>query len=223
MPDARDLSVPNLLFLKVSTSGLYRDDLSPTDAAQPWVMHGALMLCNEAGATINMCSHLIKSDGRAAKENAVKVHGISAWATTQVGIPESRFLGILADLLKTIPVHAMKVVTFGEFDRRIISSLYQRFGEKERGNPMAFSKLWESRAGTEFVNLQAPWVQQACGLPSEIPGELKWPTLDEAAQIILGASPREGFRDAYEDLCVIREIYFSLAARGFFGKTESAA
>lgn len=217
MAETRDLTIPNLLFLKVHSSGLYREDLSPTDASQPWAMQVAAMLCNEAGSVSNSFSHIVKADGRTAKENAVRVHGISAWATTQVGVPEARILGLLADLLKTTPVSAMKVITYGDFDRRIVSSLYQRFGEKERGNPMAFAKLWESRPGTEFINLMAPWCQVTCKLPSEIEGgDYRWPTLEEAAEIILGRPPREGFRDAYEDLCVQRDLYFELARRGFF-------
>lgn len=222
MAEERDLTVPSLLFLKAHTSGLYREDLSPVDAGQPWIMQLAFILANESGAVAHCGSHIIKADGRTAKENAVKVHGISARATTQIGIPESRLLGVLADMLKTAPVAAMKVVTYGTFDRRIISSLYQRFGERERGNPMAFAKLWESRPGTEFVNLQDPWASQVCKLPSETGDGYRWPTLDEAAETILGRSRGDGFRDAYEDVSLVKDIYLELARRGFFGRAEAA-
>jgi hypothetical protein len=217
----RDLTVPTILFLNCATSGLYREDLGPTDAGQPWVMACAFMLCNDAGAATNQGFHVIKADGRTAKENAVKVHGISAWATTQIGIPEPRFLGLLADLLKTLPLHAMKVVTYGDLDRRIISSLFARFGMSQ-GKEGAYARLWETRTGTEFVNLMQPWCQQVCRLPSQVEGEFKWPTLDEAAAVILGRAPVEGFRDAFADMLLVKDIYFELQRRGMFARMEAA-
>ncbi|MHB1086753.1 MAG: hypothetical protein ACYCZ0_03330, partial [Minisyncoccota bacterium] len=90
MAETRDLSVPNLLFIDVESSGLIREDLPLNDASQPWPMAVAAMLCNESGATTNHFFHVIKAEGRTAKENAVKVHGISAWVTAQIGVPEAR-------------------------------------------------------------------------------------------------------------------------------------
>lgn len=223
MTEARDLSVPSVLLLNVETSGLYRDDLTPFDPGQPWAMSVAAMLCNEGGVVTQMMSHIIKADGRTAKENAVKVHGIPARITAQIGVPEPRVLGMLADMLKTAIPTAMKVVTYGDLDRRIITSLFSRFGESQ-GKPNGYDRLWAARPGTEFVNLMTPWCQQACKLKSEFEsGEYRWPTLDEAAQTLLGRAPREGFHDSFQDLLILKDLYLELALRGLFNREAAAA
>lgn len=221
MPD-RDLSVPTLLFIDAESSGLIREDLPLNDPSQPWPMQVSAMLCNESGAMTNFFSHVVKAEGRTAKENAVKVHGISAWATTQIGVPEPRVLGILSDMLKTVPMTAMKVISFSDFDRRLISSAFARFGESQ-GRPGAFARLWEHRVGTEYIDLQKPWLQQVCKLPSAIEGgDYRWPSLDEAAQIVLGRPPRDGFHDAFADMLILRDLYFELQRRGFFNRSAAA-
>jgi hypothetical protein len=218
----RDLTVPNLLFIEAASSGLLREDLPLSDAAQPWPMQVSAMLCNESGAMTSVFSHIVKADGRTAKENAVKVHGISAWATTQIGVPEPRVLGLLGDLLKTVPMTAMKVVSYTDFEPRLISGAFARFGESQ-GKPGSYARLWERRVGTEFIILQRPWCQEICKLPSNVEGgDYRWPSLDEAAQIILGRPPREGFHDAFTDMLLLRDIYFALQARGFFQRSEAA-
>lgn len=222
MTATRDLSVPTLLFIDVESSGLIREDLPLNDSAQPWPMQVSAMLCNETGAIANFFSHVVKAEGRTAKENAVKVHGISAWATTQIGVPEPRVLGILSDMLKTVPMTAMRVISFSDFDRKLISSAFARFGESQ-GRPGSYARLWEHRVGTEFLNVQHPWAQQVCKLPSQIEGgDYKWPSLDEAAEIILGRPPREGFHDAFTDMLLLRDIYFELQRRGFFNRSAAA-
>lgn len=222
MAETRDLSVPTILFLKVETSGLYRDDLPSGDAGQPWIMQAAFALCNSSGAVTNLGSHIVKAEGRTSKEAAVKVHGITAWATTQIGIPEPRLLGLIGDLLKTVPMNAMTVVTFGDMDRRVVSSAFARFGESQ-SRPGAYARLWEHRPGTEFIDVQKPWAQEVCKLPSGVEGgDYKWPTLDEAAQIILGRPPREGFHDAFSDMLLLKDLYFALQARGFFNRSAAA-
>jgi hypothetical protein len=203
-----------MLFLSTQSSGLIRDELPLSDAAQPWPMQISAMLCNESGAVSNLFSHVVKAEGRTAKENAVKVHGISAWATTQIGVPEPRVLGLLGDLLKTVPMTAMKVISVSDFDRRIISSAFAKFGESQN-RPGAYARLWEHRVGTEFIDIQKPWAAQICKLPSTIEGgDYRWPSLDEAAHAILGRPPREGFHDAFGDMLLLKELFFSLRSRG---------
>lgn len=209
----RDLTVPKNLFLKVSTSGLYREDLPLTDEGQPWCCEIAAMLCNDAGVATNRFAHLIKADGRKSKTAATEVHGISDWALSQVGVPESRVIGLLGDMLKTAPPDAMKVITWSEMDPMIISSLFARFAVKQGKDASAYSRLWAARARTERVNLMDPWATNACQIAGA-EGGYKWPTLDEAAQIILGREPVEGHRDAWRDLETLRDLYFSLVGRG---------
>lgn len=218
MTEARDLSVPTVLFIDCESSGLIREDLPLNDAGQPWPMQVGAMLCNEAGVALNHFSLLIKAEGRTAKENAVKVHGISAWVTAQIGVPEPRVLGLLGDLLKTIPKTSMKVVSYGNFDHRLISSAMARFAESQN-RPGSFHRLWEGRPGTEFIDLQKPWCQQLCKIKTDFESnEFKWPTLDEAASIILGRAPREGHHDAFGDLLLLKDLYFEIQRRGLFGR-----
>jgi len=213
---ARDFSIPSILFLDLETSGLYLDKRSAFDPAQPWAMACAAMLCNEAGIITNAFTHIIKADGRTTKENALKVHGITAQATARIGVPEPRVLGMLADMLKTAPVQGMRVVTYGDFDARIIGSLFSRFGESQ-GKPTAYDRLWTARPGTQFIDLLKPWCQQACKLPSGFEtSEFKWPTLDESAEIILGRPPRTGAHDAWEDMLILRDLYFHFQRAGIF-------
>ena len=210
----RDLTVPKLLFLKCSTSGLYREDLPITDEGQPWCCEIAAMLCNEAGVRTQAFAHLIKADGRRSKTAATEVHGISDWALSQVGVPESRVIGLLGDMLKTTPPDAMKVITWGEMDPMIISSLFARFAVKQGKDASAYARLWAARARTERINLVSPWATAICKLPGGPDGSYKWPTLDEAAKIILGREPVDGHRDAWRDLETVRDLYFSMVASG---------
>lgn len=209
----RDLTVPKLLFLKVSTSGLYREDLPLTDEGQPWCCEIAAMLCNDAGARTQAFACLIKADGRKSKTAATEVHGLSDWALAQVGVPESRVIGLLGDMLKTAPPDAMKVITWGDMDPMIISSLFARFAVRQGKDASAYSRLWAARARTEYINLMDPWATNACQIPGA-DGGYKWPTLDEAAATILGRDPVDGHRDAWRDLETSRDLYFALVDLG---------
>lgn len=216
----RDLSVPKLLFLDLETSGLYREDLPLTDEAQPWCCSVAAMLCNEAGVTTNVFMHTVKPEGRKSKPKALAAHGLSDWALAQVGIPEPRVLGALSDMLRTTPPDAMRVVSYGDMDPMVITSLFARFAVKQNKDPALYSRLWASRRRTEFVNLMDPYATQACRIESE--RGYKWPTLHEATEIVLGRKPQEGYRDALEDVGMIRDLYFAFAGQGLIEPMEVA-
>lgn len=217
----RNLYAPTALFLDIESSGLYRKDLSIDDPAQPWAQEIAAALCNDAGMMINFFRFIVKADGRTAKEGAVKVHGITALASSQIGIPEPRVLGALTDMLKTAPMDvALRVVTFGDFDGKVLSSLFARFALSQNKPSNAFDRLFLRRPYIEFVNLQHPFCQQACKLPSEFEdgGDFKWPSLEEACEIMLGMPPREGLHDAWEDVLRLKGLYFECVKRGYFAE-----
>jgi hypothetical protein len=218
----RDLGLPDILFIKADTSGFYRADLSIDDPGQPWCMQLAAALSNPAGTITQFFCHLIKSEGRLAKENAIAIHGISPRATDQVGIPQRRVLGCLTEMLKTAPLRGMKVVTFGDFEPKIIASLLARFAVELGKLPSEHDKLWLSRPLTTFIDIQKPYAQMICKLPGEFDdGSYKWPTLDEAAQNILGRPARGGeHHDAFEDLLTIHSLYFELAKRGYVERSN---
>lgn len=218
-----DLSIPNLLFIDLETSGLYRRDLDPNDPAQPWAPSIGALFCNRSGLVTSSFYHIIKPDGREVKAEALAKHGIPAQAAARIGIPEPRVLGILSDILKTASLTHMKVISYGDLDPKVISSLFAKFGDSQ-GKPGAYARHWEARPGLEFVNLMAPWCQQVCKLPSDFEsGEFRWPKLDEAAEIILGRKPREGLHNAFEDVMILKDIFFALQDKGMFGPTEVAA
>ncbi|AMX93752.1 MULTISPECIES: hypothetical protein [Mesorhizobium] len=226
MTEPRNLSAPEILFLKLETSGLYRKDISIDDSAQPWCPEIAAALCNRSGLITNHFAHMVKSDGRTIKENAEKVHGISARASSQVGIPEPRVLGALSDMLKTAPLDShIKVVTFGDMDRMVVASLFARFALASGKKSDAYDRLWLNRPLIEFIDLQKPYAQQLCKLPSEFEGGLgdfKWPSLDEAGSIILGQPAHEGLRDAWSDLVTMKALYFRFAEMGLFEQDVAA-
>lgn len=219
MTEERDLSVPQLVFIKAETSGLYRNDLEPENPGQPFCLELAAMLCNTHGSITSQFSHVIRPDGRVTQANALKIHGISERAASQVGIAESRVLGVLSDLLRTPVVTGLKVISYSEFDPKIITSLFARFAVSQGKGPNVYDKLWARRPLIEFVTLQSPWCTQACKLESEGDAEdYRRPSIDEAAEIMLGEPRRDGFYDALSGLQRLQRLYFHLQAAGMFGE-----
>lgn len=217
MTEERDLSVPQLVFLKVETSGLYRNDLSREDPGQPFAMEIAGMLCNRAGAITNCFSHIIRPEGRVTQANALKIHGISDRVASQVGIAESRVIGVLSDLLRTPIVTGLKVVSYTEFDPNIISSLFARFAVAQGKGANVYDRLWAKRPLIEFVSLQTPWCTQACKLEMDGTTEdYRRPSLYEAAEIILGKTEHPKHHDAMTGMLYVRDLYFHFDRQGYF-------
>src|SRR5690606_38881990 len=152
----REVSAPKLLFLKLHSTGLYRETLSQWDEGQPVPVEIAHMLCDEQGNAINVNCNIVKSEGRIPQEGAIAVHGITNQMAAQWGLPEPRLIGLLADALKTLPYKHMKVVSYHEFDHRIVSASLSRMG-RSMAPQRDFSRLWELRPQTEFIFLQEPW------------------------------------------------------------------
>lgn len=225
MAETRDFTPPDLLFIDIESSGLFQERLSIDDAQQPWAQSVAAMLCNSAGTITNAFIHTIKPDGRTAKEKAIAVHGITTRAGAQVGVPEARVLGLLGDMLKTAPLDRhMKVITYGDFDFRVLSSLFARFALSQNKPSSAYDRLWLRRPLVERINLMDPWCTQLCKIPSEqVEGTYRWPSLDEARMSILGKPSREGFHDAWDDMMDVKEIYFALASKGYFNSGSERA
>lgn len=218
MAEERDLTVPQNLAIKVETSGLYRDDLPPDSEGQPFCLEIAAMLFNNRGAITNQFAMVIRPDNRVTQANALKIHGISERAASQVGIAESRVLGMMSDLLRTPVVTGLKVISYTEFDPKIISSLFARFAVSQGKGPNVYDKLWKTRPLIEFVTLQDPWCTQACKIATEEREDYRRPTLDEAAEIMLGEPKRDGFHDALSGLQKLQRLYFHLQSAGMFGE-----
>lgn len=218
MTEARQLSAPTVLLIDCETSGLYLDRLSIDDNQQPWCPSLAAALCTADGQMVQFCNFLIKAEGRSIKEGALKVHGITARAASQLGIPESRALGVLSDLLKTAPMDSyVRIVTFGDLDFRVIASLFARFAVSQNKPSNSYDRLWLSRPLVERIDLQKPWCQQVCKIESDFDsGEFRWPSLDDARETILGWPRRTGLHDAWADMLALKSLYFHFAEKGCF-------
>lgn len=221
MGEPRDLTVPNVLFLKVHTNGLYRPELPREDEGQPWVLECAAALCNASGVTTNQFCHLIKPEGHRIKDGAAEKHGLSDWALAQVGVPLPRVIGALSDMLRTAVIEHMRVVTYSDFDPRVITAAFSRVAVGLGRPPEHFDRFWSARPLTEFIVLQHPFCQLACKLESEIEGaDYRWPTLEEAVAGVLGHELPALPRDAWTDICAIRDLYFHFLRNG---QIEAAA
>ncbi len=222
---ARDLTMPNLLFLKLHTSGLYNFTLALEDTGQPFAIQVSAAVCNVAGSTLNIFSHIVKSASRMPKTEAMAIHGISAKAADQVGLPERRVMGILTEMLRTLPRRNMKVITFGDMDNMIVASLLSRFAVETGVSAKSYDDLWFTRPQTQFIDIQKPLCQQLCKLKHPFDSavdEFKWPTLGEASEILLGRTLGEGRRDGLVDILAIRDLYFELKRRGYVEREEAA-
>lgn len=209
---------PSLLFIDCETSALWRDKLSMDDPQQPWCVSIAFALCDEEGQFQNFGRYLIKPEGRTIQRGAEDVHGITVREASQFGVPEPRILGLLGDLLKTMPMDSwIKCISYGEFDKRVIASLFARFAISQGKQSSAYDRLWLRRPLVEFIDLMTPYAEQLCRIPSEhVEGTYKWPSLDEAAQIILGREPRQGRHDAWQDVLILRDLYLHCRSQGMF-------
>lgn len=224
MAESRKLSPPAVLFLDVETSGLWIKTLSIDDPQQPWCPSIAACLCTAEGEIVQHFSLIVKPEGRTIKDGALKVHGITTRTASQLGVPEARVLGLLGDMLKTAPLDSyLRVATFGDFDPRVISSLFARFAISQNKPSSAYDRLFLRRPLIEFVNIMSPYAEQVCKIPSEqVPGTFKFPSLDEARQLILGKQPREGHQSAWEDMLDTRDIYLELRKRGLIREIAAA-
>ena len=224
MTDTAPVAIPNIIFIDLKTSGLYLRNESIDSTQQPWAPYLSAMQCNDEGAVINHFSAYMKPDGRMVKGGALEKHGIDHKACGRLGIPEARALGLLSDMLKVGPFESyMKIVTYGDMDRMVIASLFARFAISLNKPSSAFDKLWLSRPMTTFIDLQKPYAQQICKLPSEVEmsTEYRWPRFYEACEGILNRKPI-GKQDSLEDLLLLKDMYFELDRRGFFPELEAA-
>lgn len=215
---------PAVMLIDLETSGLWKERLPFDDPQQPWAVSIAMAILEPDGSMRRHFSTLIKPDGRTIHPEAEKIHGISTRKASQDGTPEARVLGLLSDHLKTMPMDSwFRVVSYGDFDPKTISSLFARFAISQGKPSNTYDRLWRHRPLVEFVNLMDPFCTQLCKIPSEqIEGSYKWPSLDESAEIILGREPRGQRHDAWQDMLILRDLYLNLRDRGMFKEGVAA-
>lgn len=224
MAETRNLRPPLTLIFKSHCTGLYKESLASWDESQPFLVECAHMLIDENGNTGNINSNIVRTENRISQEKATAIHGITMQMSAQMGAPEYRILGLLSDMLKTLPYRHMRVVSYTEFDHRIVSSGLARLG-RAMTPQRDFSTRWETRPQTEFIFLQEPWATQACRLPSD-DGGYRRPSLQEAEKIVLGRDRQAlfdmGLPLALVDLLAVKDLWLRFVADGLFEQRVAA-
>lgn len=202
-----------LLFVDTETSGLIKKHLPVDSDQQPWVVSLAAELCDDAGRQIACINTGIRAAGRRIEAEASAVHGVSSAAAGRTGVSELAALGILCGK-ESFASQARYVIGHGiSFDRLVITSVLARNGRD--------ATAW-SRPGLTFIDTMlatAPF----CKLPSDREdGSYKWPSLDEACEILLNEPHRAGPHNAWDDLQRAKRLFFWLRSRGAL-EIEAAA
>jgi hypothetical protein len=176
------------LFIDCETSGLLKKNLPLDDANQPWVVSLAAQLCDSAGNELAAMRTGIRANGRAIASDASAVHGISSRKAAYTGVAEKSALRLLCGK-ESFVSQARFVVGHGmQFDKDVITGLILRNG-------------WDASVWTR------PGVES---------GSYRWPSLDDACQILLGVEPRIGAHDAWDDLQRCKLLFSHLRDRGAF-------
>jgi hypothetical protein len=189
-----------LLFVDIEASGLIQRDLPLGDPAQPWVVEMAAELVGLDGVRKAGFVDQIKAEGRQVAEGRAITS--RQW---EDGSSEVAVLGHLCQLA----ARATYLVGHGiAFDRTVVESLLIARGKDTRlwVRPGLESRC-TMRAATPFCRM--PHVE-----PKER-GGFRWPSLDEAAEILCGLPP--GPRSAESDLAKTKAVYFELDGCGAFG------
>ncbi|GHB33799.1 hypothetical protein GCM10007094_23340 [Pseudovibrio japonicus] len=208
-----------LLFLDLVTSGLLRDELPLGHSSQPWAIKIAAELADAEGNRVTAIDVLIKAERRPIKPQAKELHGIEERRCEQLGVRQNPVLALLSDMAGK----ALRVVTYGDFDRRIITSQLTSLEEQTRAKKGAFVGRWE-RPGLEFLNIQDPVCTRECGLlrnPEDSEDDqLRWPSMNEACKQLLAEPIEIDKADAWSGLGATKALFFELLNRGHF---ENAA
>lgn len=201
------------LIVDIESSGLLMKDRPLSDPQQPWIVSCAAELVSAEGKTLDFFHRRVKADGRKIKDDAAKVHGISSRQAATFGASEIVVLGMLSSMVadaRYVIGHGLKL-----FDKMVIEGVLIRRGKDAR--------LFE-RPGLEFLDTMET-ATAFCKIepkPAFESNQYKWPSLDEACQIILGEEPREGPHDAWEDCQRTKRLFFALKERNAFEIPEAA-
>jgi DNA polymerase-3 subunit epsilon len=180
------------LLFDVETTGKFNYRLPPGDDSQPDVLQLAAILADEnrTYATLNVYIH----GESPVPEEAYKIHRIDRDMTAKVGISRKRMCQIFADLLQKADVLVCHNTDFDVAMMR--SSMLREGGNGKLLNKPLFCTMKRS---TERCKIPHPKPFRA--------GEFKWPSLQEAYQILVDPRGFEEAHDAWHDICATREVY----------------
>lgn len=191
-----------LLIVDSETSDLLKPDLPLGDPGQPWVVSLAAQLCAMDGTVRDFFHVRIRADGRQVRPGAHAVHGISSREAARSGVSEVTAFGMLIGFA----AQATYAVGHGidGFDRRVVESGLISLGKD--------TAMW-TRPGLQFIDTMLVAVP-VCQIPSgRDDGQFKWPSLDEASEIILNEPRREGAHSAWDDCDRARRLFLALRER----------
>lgn len=202
------------LYLDCETSGLLKRSAPIESAEQPFIVSIAAELCRDDGTRIAGIDTAIRApEGRKITAGAQSVHGVSSAQAARSGVSELAALGVICGR-ESFVSQARYVIGHGiEFDRQIITATMARLGRE----PTAWL-----RPGLCFLDTMLA-ATPFCKLAGEHEsGGYKWPSLDEACQILLTEEPRAGHHDALDDIQRTKRLYFWLRDRRAFDLPEAA-
>jgi DNA polymerase III epsilon subunit-like protein len=202
-----------LLFVDTETSGLFKKNLPLDSDQQPWVVSLAADLCDDVGRQIASINTGIRANGRKITEDARAVHGVSSATAGRTGVSELAALGVLCGR-ESFASQARYVIGHGvSFDRDVITSVLARNGRD--------ATTWV-RPGLQFVDTMLASTP-FCKLPSgHEAGGYKWPSLDEACELLLNEPPRTGPHNAWDDVQRAKLLFFWLRSHGALEIGEAA-
>lgn len=201
------------LFVDCESSGLFKKHLPLDSDQQPWIVSIAAELCDDVGRQIACIRSGIRANGRKITDGAQKVHGVSSALASRTGVSELAALGVLCGR-ESFASQARYVIGHGlSFDRDIITSVLARNGRD--------ATTWV-RPGLQFVDTMLA-ATPFCKIPSDHEaGGYKWPSLDEASDILLSEPPREGPHDPWDDIQRAKLLFFWLKSHGALEIEEAA-
>lgn len=203
----------SLLFIDTETSGLFKKNLPMDSDQQPWCISLAAELCDDVGRQIACINTGIRANGRKITDGAQKVHGVSSATAGRTGVSELAALGVLCGR-ESFASQARYVIGHGvSFDRDIITSVLARNGRD--------ATTWV-RPGLTFVDTMLASTPFCKIATDRDDGGFKWPTLDEACELLLNEPPRTGPHNAFDDLQRCKLLFFWLRSRGALDMGEAA-
>lgn len=186
------------LAVDLESSDLLKRDLPLDDSSQPWIVSLAAVLCEDDGAERDFFYTRIRADGRTIKAGAQQVHGIGTRDAARSGVSEIAALGMLVGFAS----QATRLVAHNvEFGRDVIVSTLLRLKKDAR---------MLTRPGLELcctMRTAAP----ICKIPGAgQDGQHKWPSLQEAAKILLGVDVQSATHSAWEGCVTVKQLYLEL-------------
>ena len=185
------------LSLDVETTGLVN---KATGQEEPRIVQIGAVLFDDDGTVVGHVSCYVRSDGWEIPRSAEKVHGITVQQANRCGVDIRAALGMVAGFAR----NARRLVGHNiEFDRGRVAYEIRRLGHDP------------SRS------IDRARLENACTMRDSVPvvmarhpdGGVKWPSLDEALQRLLGRQ-RSETHTAIEDAVNAMEIHLKLAEMG---------